>query len=145
MGIYDETCTEIHPSVRVKSRLELQKVNGRQELMQFSLKQSLHCSGLRKASCVQVWGFAQGALTLLCPPTQVFYCSQERCPVHRQARNLSVICRGDCHRVGRLGRSASPHTDSRYPPTTTTTNCFIMLCLLQRSLALLPAPRKANR
>lgn len=68
--------------------------------------------GFCKDSCVQLfWGrFAQGALALLCPPTQVLYCSHEERPSQWQAGNLSMICRGDCHSVGRLGRSASAHT-----------------------------------
>lgn len=61
-----------------------------------------------KPAVSRLWGSAQGALPLLCPPTQVFYCSREMCPV-AAAGNLSMICRGDCHRVGRSGRSASPH------------------------------------
>lgn len=97
--------------------VEQQKVNDVQELMvllRLLSKQRLYYSCFRKTSCVQVWGFARGALTLLCPPTQVLYCSQEMCPLQRQAGNLSLICGGDCHRVGRLGRSAWPHSCSQW-------------------------------
>lgn len=80
----------------------------------FLSKQRQHCSCFRKSSCVQVrGGFARGAPTLLCPPTQVFHCPHEKRSVQWQPGNLPVICRGDRHHVGRLGRSASPHTAER--------------------------------
>ena len=65
--------------------------------------QRQHCSCFRTDSCVQVRGFAPGALILLCPPTQVFYCSHEKRPLRWRPGNLSVICRGDCDHVGRAG------------------------------------------
>lgn len=39
-----------------------------------------------------------------------FYCSREMRPLLWLTGGLSMICRGDCHCVGRLGLSASPHT-----------------------------------
>lgn len=39
-----------------------------------------------------------------------FYCSREMRPLLWLTGGLSMICREDCHCVGRLGLSASPHT-----------------------------------
>lgn len=90
----------------------------------FSPKQRLHCSCFRKGSCVQVrgGGFARGAPILLSPPTQVFHRSHEKRSVRWQPGNLPVICRGDRHHVGGLGRSASPHAAERPPMGLTTNN-----------------------
>lgn len=59
---------------------------------------------------VSRFGVLARVLSLFHPPTQVVCCSHEMCSLQRPAGNLSMICAGDCHCVGRLGRSASPHT-----------------------------------
>lgn len=78
---------------------------------------------LEKAAVSRLGGgvFAQGAPTLLCPPTQVFRCSHEKRPLRRLPGNLPVICKGDHHHVGRLGHSASPRT-AEQPRMSLTTN-----------------------
>lgn len=61
--------------------------------------------------CPGLGSCPQGPVPLSCPPTQVFNCSPGTCPSHRRPGNLSMICTGDCHSVGRLGFcSASIHT-----------------------------------
>lgn len=75
-----------------------------------------------KAAVSKLGGFARGAPTLFCPPTQVFHCSHEKRSVRWQPGNLPVICRRDCHHVGRLGRSASPHAAERPRMGLTTNN-----------------------
>lgn len=110
-------CTQVHPFGNKKTDLMLVFQRQKDALaltlpLHFYFKQRLHCSCLRRAHCVQVWGFAQGVPTLSCPPTQVIYCSHGMDPLLQLAGNLSMICRKDCHCVGRSGCSASAPTTS---------------------------------